>query len=281
MLSYRHAFHAGNHADVIKHCLLVHLLRYLNEKDKPWWYVDTHAGAGLYRLDSEPARKLAEFQAGIGRLWQASDPPPLVADYLDQVRLLNPDGGLLRYPGSPWLAGRMLRPGDQLRLFELHSTDAPLLSQAMAPLGKQVRVEAQDGFTGIKAVLPPAPRRGLVLLDPAYEVKDDYRRVVAALREGLERFATGIYLVWYPMLARLESQELPRRLKHLPARRWLHLTLRVRKASPDGLGMHGSGLFVINPPWVTAERMRETLPYLVRLLDQDGTAEHQMEYHEM
>lgn len=280
MLSYRHAFHAGNHADVLKHCLLTHLLGYLNEKDKPWWYVDTHAGAGIYDLDSEEARKVAEFESGIGRLWRLQDPPAALAEYMDWVRALNPDGRLRLYPGSPWLASRLMRKGDQLRLFELHGSDAPRLRHVLDPLGKAARVEQVDGFVALKSVLPPQPRRGLVLIDPSYEIKEDYRRVILALRQGLERFATGVYVLWYPMLQRMESRDLPDRLKRLPAKRWLHLALRVRAPAADGMGMHGSGLFVINPPWVTADRMGLVLPYLARHLGQDDQASYTLEYHE-
>ncbi|HRH81722.1 MAG TPA: 23S rRNA (adenine(2030)-N(6))-methyltransferase RlmJ [Thiobacillaceae bacterium] len=279
MLSYRHAFHAGNHADVLKHCLLVHLLTYLNEKDKPWWYVDTHAGAGIYDLQSDAARKLGEFETGIGRLWDATDLPAPLAEYMGLVRALNPDGRLRLYPGSPWLAGRLMRRGDQLRLYELHGSDAPLLHHALEPAGRTAKVEQADGLTALKAVLPPPSRRGLVLIDPSYELKEDYRRVITAVKEGLSRFATGIYVLWYPMLQRMESRDLPERLKRLPAKRWLHVSLQVRAAARDGFGMHGSGLFVINPPWVTAELMASVLPYLARHLGQDAQATHTLEYH--
>lgn len=280
MLSYRHAFHAGNHADVLKHCLLVHLLTYLNEKDKAWWYVDTHAGAGIYDLKAPAARKVGEFETGIGRLWNTDDAPSALSDYLDLIKVLNPDGILRLYPGSPWLAGRLMRKGDQLRLYELHGSDAPLLRHAMEPVGRAAKVEMVDGFDGLKAVLPPQPRRGLVLIDPSYEVKEDYRRVITALREGLTRFATGVFVLWYPMLRRMEARDLPDRLKRLPVKRWLHMTLRVKTPAADGFGMHGSGLFVINPPWVTADVMADVLPYLACRLGQDEGARQELEYHE-
>jgi 23S rRNA (adenine2030-N6)-methyltransferase len=272
MLSYRHAFHAGNHADVLKHLVLVQVLKYLNQKDKPWWYVDTHAGAGVYDLRSDYARKNLEHATGIVRLWERTDLPPAVADYVEVVRGLNPDGRLRLYPGSPWIASRLMRTQDRLRLFELHPADADLLRRSLAELGRQVRIEAADGFAGLKAVLPPPPRRGLVLCDPAYEVKTDYRKVPAALKAGLERFATGIYAVWYPMLPRLESRELPERLKRLPVTQWLHLQLTVRAPPREGHGMHGSGMFLVNPPWPLAECLRAVLPWLVAVLGQDGHA---------
>jgi len=279
MLSYRHAFHAGNHADVLKHLVLIQVLKHLNHKDKAWWYVDTHAGAGVYDLDSEYARKNAEHDSGIGRLWGRADLPQAVADYVDVVRGLNPDGRLRLYPGSPWIASRLMRPQDRLRLFELHATDAGLLRLSFAELGRQVRIEAADGFEGLKAVLPPPPRRGLTLIDPAYEVKTDYRQVIASLKAGMERFATGIFAVWYPQLPRHEARELPERLGRLSATRWLHVTLSVRAASADGHGMHGSGLFVVNPPWSLADTLGGILPWLTRVLGQDDRACYGLDTH--
>lgn len=280
MLSYRHAFHAGNHADVLKHLILVQVLKHLNQKDKPWWFVDTHAGAGIYDLASEHARKNAEFDSGIGRLWERTDLPEAVADYVGLVRGLNPDGRLRLYPGSPWLASRLMRPGDQLRLFELHSTDGALLQQTFGEMRRQVRVEAADGFLALKSVLPPPPRRGLVLIDPSYEVKEDYRRVIEALKEALRRFATGSFAVWYPQLPRYEARELPERLGRLPVQRWLHATLTVQTPSRDGFGMHGSGMFIVNPPWVLADRLRSVLPWLVGVLGRDDGAGHTLEQGE-
>ncbi len=279
MLSYRHAFHAGNHADVLKHLLLVQVLKHLDQKDKAWWYVDTHAGAGIYDLDSEYARKNAEHDSGIGRLWGRGDLPAAVADYVDLVRGLNPDGRLRLYPGSPWIACRLMRPQDRLRLFELHSTDVGLLRHSFAELGRQVRIEAADGFEGLKTVLPPPPRRGMTLIDPAYEVKTDYRQVIAALKAGMQRFATGIYAVWYPQLPRHEARELPERLKRIPAARWLNVTLSVRTPSAEGYGMHGSGLFMVNPPWPLADALGEVLPWLTRVLGQDDTASYGLDAH--
>jgi 23S rRNA (adenine2030-N6)-methyltransferase len=271
MLSYRHAFHAGNHADVLKHCVLVQLLRYLNQKDKPYWYIDTHAGAGRYKLDSEHAAKNAEFESGIGRLWRRTDLPPALADYVAQVRGMNSDGNLRHYPGSPWLAYELTRPDDRLRLFELHSTDDRLLEKTFAKAGVRVAIERADGFQAIKAVLPPPPRRGLVLIDPAYEDKRDYLRVVATLKEGLSRFATGMFAVWYPQVQRGDARQLPEKLKKLPAK-WLNATLTVCSPSEDGLGMHGSGLFIINPPWTLQETLNEVLPFLVSVLAVDAGA---------
>ncbi|MEK7737473.1 MAG: 23S rRNA (adenine(2030)-N(6))-methyltransferase RlmJ [Pseudomonadota bacterium] len=278
MLSYRHAFHAGNHADVLKHFLIVQLARYLEQKDAPFWYVDSHAGAGLYALDTGYATKLAEYLDGIGRLWQRSDLPVPLAEYVDLVRALNPDGMLRAYPGSPWIAHRMLRQQDRLRLFELHSSDCQLLQNNFREAGRRVTIQASDGFAGIKALLPPAPRRALVLIDPSYENKHDYRQVLQALQDGLTRFATGIYAVWYPQLQRAESRQLPDRLKRLPVNHWLHVSLTVGTPASDGFGMHGSGMFIVNPPWTLHATLKTVMPYLVQVLGQDNGAAYLLEH---
>lgn len=279
MLSYRHAFHAGNHADVLKHLVLVQLTRYLAQKDKPFWYIDTHAGAGAYALDSGYALKLAEYKEGIARLWGRNDLPAALADYVDLVRRINPERRLRAYPGSPYFALWTMREQDRLRLFELHSKDARLLHDNFQDAGKQVIVEATDGFTGLKALLPPPPRRAVVLIDPAYEDKHDYERVFHALKESLTRFPDGTYALWYPQLTRLDAHELPPRLKRLPAKSWLHVALRIREPASDSFGMHGSGLFILNPPWTLHGTLAEVMPYLVDVLGQDAGAGYTLEQH--
>ncbi len=271
MLSYRHAFHAGNHADVLKHCILLQLLNHMNQKEKPYWFVDTHAGAGRYLLDSEQAAKTAEFETGIGRLWQGDGLPDAVTAYVAQVRAMNSDGRLRHYPGSPWLAYENMRVEDRLRLFELHSSDVRLMDKTFAKAGARVAIRQADGFQEIKSVLPPPPRRGLVLIDPAYEDKRDYVRVVAALKEGISRFATGTFAVWYPQLQRGDARELPEKLKRL-APKWLDARLTVKAPQADGFGMHGSGVFVVNPPWTLAETLRGVLPFLADTLAIDHGA---------
>lgn len=273
MLSYRHVFHAGNHADVLKHTVLLAVIDHFTRKDKPCWVIDTHAGAGGYRLDRGRARDHAEHAAGIGRLWHHPALPPLLADYVAAVRIDNPDGVLTRYPGSPLLALRSLRRQDRLRLFELHPADVKLLGQAMlgaaADAQKRVAIRQQDGFVGLKSLLPPPSRRGLVLIDPAYEERHEYAAVLTALKDGLQRFATGTFMLWYPLLQKNEAIQLPTRLKKLAAD-WLNVTLVVQPPAKDGLGMHGSGVFIINPPWTLARQLRETLPFLVDTLATDS-----------
>ncbi len=287
MLSYRHVFHAGNHADVLKHFVLVHLLRYLGQKDAPFSYVDTHAGAGLYALDGAYATKSAESETGIVRLWKRKDLPEPLAEYVQLVRGMNAGKKLKLYPGSPWFADALLREQDRLRLFELHPSDCKILKDNVRKLdargarnkgrGKRVIVEQDDGFSALKALLPPPSRRGLVLIDPPYEVKDDYRRTIEMLTEALKRFATGVYAVWYPQLQRQESKRLSTKLKSLPAKDWLNVTLSVGRLLPDGKGLRSSSMFIINPPWTLQAALNEVMPYLVSVLKQDEGAEFTIE----
>jgi len=191
--------------------------------------------------------------------------------------MLNPDGVLRHYPGSPWLASQTLRADDRLRLYELHSSDVKLLQECFKSAGRQVTVTAGDGFAGLKAILPPPPRRALILIDPSYETRDDYANVIKGLQEALKRFATGTYVVWYPLLSKLESRKLPDRLKRLGASNWLHVTLEVKAPSGDGFGMNGSGMFIINPPWTLEKKLHETLPKLTQLLAQNDGARFTLE----
>ena len=280
MLAYRHAFHAGNHADVLKHLIEVQLLRHLAQKEKVFWYIDTHAGAGCYALDSGFATQNAEYESGIGRLWDRADLPASVEQYLELVRRINPDGQLRRYPGSPLIALGLMRKQDRMRLFELHPADSETLRHDFAGHGANVLVRADDGFDAMKSLLPPPPRRALVLIDPPYEAKQDYGRVTAALREGLRRFENGIYAVWYPQLQRADAQHLPEQLKQVSARSWLNVTLTVQAPSVDGFGMHGSGMFIINPPWLLENVLRDTMPYLVKVLGKAGEGCFSLEFEE-
>lgn len=278
MLSYRHAFHAGSHADVLKHFVLVELLRYYSIKEKPWWYVDTHAGAGCYALESLAAEKTGEYSGGIGRLWDRDDVPEAMQAYLEAVRQFNPHGRLTFYPGSPALAMTQLRAQDKMRLFELHPADFALLEQTFARDTDRAFVRRSDGFSGLRSLLPPPTRRAVVLLDPAYEVKQDYRQVVDALADAVRRFPGGTYMVWYPMLARHEARLLPERLKGLGVPNWLDVRLSVRKPSTDGFGMFGSGVFVVNPPWVLPGTLEQLMPWLTAALGEDGDAGYDVEH---
>lgn len=278
MLSYRHAFHAGNHADVLKHTVVVQLLRYLGKKDKAYWYIDTHAGAGAYSLQEGYATKTAEYETGIAKLWNQRDLPEALADYVSEVAALNADGELRYYPGSPYLAWRLMREQDRMRLFELHSTEIEVLRHNFREAGRRVMMFAGDGFEGIKALLPPPPRRALVLVDPSFEDKRDYARTLNCVEECLKRFATGTYAIWYPQVTRPESQRFPEQLKRLQSTNWLHATLTVSRPPEDGFGLYGSGMFVLNPPYTLAATMKETLPWLVKALGQDDNAQFKLEH---
>ncbi|UQB42736.1 23S rRNA (adenine(2030)-N(6))-methyltransferase RlmJ [Thiomicrospira microaerophila] len=270
MLSYRHAFHAGNFADVLKHLVLLESLFYLTQKDKPVWYADSHAGGGGYALNSHQAQKNAEFVNGIGRLWQASDAPQAVGRYLQQVAAFNQQNqstDLSYYPGSPWLAQSVLREQDRLSLFELHAQENLILQQTLALGGRDRRLKVfeQDGFQGVIAQLPPKERRGLVLIDPSYEIKTDYERVVEVLVQAHKRFATGSYLLWYPVVERQRIHQLEKALRASGMR---NISLYELGLSDDtsGRGMTASGMVVINPPWTLHATMQQVLPWLVEQL---------------
>jgi 23S rRNA (adenine2030-N6)-methyltransferase len=288
MFSYRHAFHAGNHADVLKHTVLIATLSHLTQKEAALTVLDTHAGAGLYRLDSEFAETSGEAADGIARLLNTkSDEPlaPALQDYLDLVASFNSKGSSRVYPGSPFIIQRLLREHDKLKLFELHPTDAKTLAANIAQLdaGRQVAVLREDGFEGVRKFLPPPSRRALLLCDPSYEIKNDYARVATLVTESLKRFATGTYAVWYPIIPRPEAHDLPRKLKTLATKNgkpWLHATLTVKssKLTTDGAGdtkrpgLPASGMFLINPPHTLKPALQAALPQLVRLLGQDRNA---------
>jgi len=292
MFSYRHAFHAGNHADVLKHTVLVALLRYLTQKETALTCIDTHAGAGLYRLDGDYASTSGESAQGIAQLASAASYPalaPALQDYLAVVAGFNTSGSWRVYPGSPCIMQRLLRPQDRLKLFELHPTDARTLQAHVAQLqaGRQVAVLNEDGFGAATKFLPPPSRRGLLLCDPSYEIKSDYTRVAELVRTALQRFATGCCLLWHPTIPRPEAHELPRRLKTLAsqaARPWLHATLTVKSGkAPTALqertraGLPASGVFVINPPHTLAATLQPALPQLAQRLSQDRHAAHTLE----
>jgi 23S rRNA (adenine2030-N6)-methyltransferase len=270
MLAYRHAFHAGNHADVLKHTVLSLALRYMNTKDKPYRLIDTHAGAGGYSLEGRYAQKKGEFEQGIARLWARDDLPPALADYVQLVRSFNPDGALEQYPGSPAFAQMLLRAKDQLRLYELHPTEHKILASYLGTV-KGAEVKHADGFDGLKSQLPPSTRRAVVLMDPSYEGHGDYSKVIAALRDALTRFADGVYMVWYPQVTKVEAAELPRRLEALAPKGWLHVRLTVQEPDSQGFGLAGSGVFILNPPYTLHDQVLAVMPYLVDVLGQyDG-----------
>ncbi|MGZ5030241.1 MAG: 23S rRNA (adenine(2030)-N(6))-methyltransferase RlmJ [Methylobacter sp.] len=275
MLSYRHSFHAGNFADVLKHVILIHSLDYLRKKDKPFCCIDTHAGPGKYELDSDYALKNREFDNGITKLWQRNDLPDCVARYVSLIKGFNGPDKLTRYPGSPLIAKQLLRDKDRLCLFELHNTEIKSLS-AVAAKDKRINVFHADGLKASLKLLPPFERRGLVLLDPSYEIKSDYRQVVETLIAMHKRFATGTYALWYPVVDRKRNQELERTIKASGIKNVQLFELGIR-ADSDEHGMTASGMIVINPPWTLATDMKQVLPWLADILGNGGDGFYRIE----
>ncbi|MGL4191245.1 MAG: 23S rRNA (adenine(2030)-N(6))-methyltransferase RlmJ [Vibrio sp.] len=260
MLSYRHSFHAGNHADVLKHIVQSLILTSLQQKEKPFVYHDTHSGVGRYDLTHEWSEKTGEYKQGIARVWQQETIPEQLESYLDAIRQLNQGDTLRYYPGSPRVARAHLREQDRMVLTELHPSDYPLLEQEFHR-DHQVSIYKEDGFTRLKASLPPRERRGLVLIDPPYELAKEYRDVVRAIAHSHQRWATGIYAIWYPVVNRCDIDDMLQGLQNLGIRKILQIELGV---SPDTneRGMTASGMIVINPPWTLENQMQTILPFL-------------------
>ncbi|MGA0855011.1 MAG: 23S rRNA (adenine(2030)-N(6))-methyltransferase RlmJ [Burkholderiaceae bacterium] len=277
MLAYRHAFHAGNHADVLKHAIALYCLDYLQQKPVGLTVVDTHAGAGRYSVDAKLVRDKAEYQTGVGRLWPMKDAnmPGLIRDYMAQIRLVN-DEQLQYLPGSALMLAQQLRPIDSLRACEIHPTDHPILQETLAPFGRKVKALKSDGFVQLKAALPPISRRALVLMDPSFEIKTDYDKAIAALRDAVARFASGCYVIWLPMLQRFEVDRFVRQVMNMPVANKLHVAFRVRDPLKDGLGLMGSHVIVLNPPYGLEQACREAMPWLVKQLGQDASASFEL-----
>lgn len=276
MLSYRHAYHAGLHADAFKHLVLVLLARSLRQKDKPFFYLDTHAGAGLYDLTSEMAQQNREFESGIGRLWREDAAPEPVMTYLEIVRSFNRGNRLKVYPGSPIFVRKSLRPQDRMVLCELHPKDCRSLASSFASDG-QVRVETMDGYQSLKVFLPPKERRGLVHIDPAFERKDERRLLLEALQEAYRRWATGIYAIWYPIQDRLTTDDFLRRLARSGIRRILFAELSILDQD-ETKRLTGSGMVIVNPPWHLDEVLRTVLPWLWDRLSVEGQGRYRIEW---
>ena len=268
MLSYRHGFHAGNFADVLKHMVLLAVLDHLGRKPKALFYIDTHAGAGSYDLSSDFAQKKREYESGIGRLWDVIDAPVAVARYLECVRDANDGAALERYPGSPAIARHLLKAADRLILFERHGNEAEAL-RTWAASDRRVTVREEDGLAGCIGLLPPPSRRALLLIDPAYEIKSDYEQVVKTLAAAHRRFATGVYMLWYPVVERSRVERMLAAIKATGMRRVQRFELGI-KADQDGFGMTACGVVVINPPFVLEAQMAEALPWLANRLGESG-----------
>lgn len=264
-MNYRHAFHAGNHADVLKHVVLLALLDALKRKDTPFFVLDTHAGRGQYLLQGEHADKTGEARGGIFRLLVLHGLPALVQNYLKRVQADNPVGALVNYPGSPLIAAQAMREQDRLVACELQPDEARALS-ALFKSDPRVNVQVRDGYTAIKAMLPPKEKRGLVLIDPPYEAQEaEFTTVLATLKEALARWPTGIYALWYPIKQGRTLLPFLRKVANLPCKSVLSAELLVR---PDDspLRLNGSGMLIVNPPYQLDSELAPALPVLARLL---------------
>lgn len=265
-MNYRHAYHAGNHADVLKHVVLARVLLHLRKKDKPFRVIDAHAGTGVYDLGAVEAGKTGEWQGGIGKMAAsfADEIETLLAPYRQTITTLNPAGGITRYPGSPWIAARLMDDGDRMVANELHPQDKALLEDCFRH-DRRVRVSGADAEACIKANLPPPERRGLVLIDPAYERVDEADRAARMLAQGLRRFATGCFMLWYPLKAGGLAEKLCDAAQALAVRGTLRCELRVRETFKEG-GLAGSGLVIVNPPWRLDSELALLLPALAQRL---------------
>lgn len=275
MLSYRHAFHAGNFADVLKHIVLIQLLDYLQKKDQPICCIDTHAGAGEYLLNSGYALKNSEFSSGIAKLWQVNHLPEAISRYVQLIKQANSADSMTRYLGSPLIIQALLRPQDRLFLYELHNTEVDLLRTAIGK-DKQVKLFHADGLKNVLGLLPPQQRRGLVLIDPSYELKSDYVDVPATLIAMHKRFATGIYALWYPVVDRSRNQAMEKMLQDSGIKNILLIELGISEDSNEH-GMTASGLIIINPPWTLKEQMQTVLPCLLDALGANDTGFYRLQ----
>ena len=263
MLSYRHAFHAGNFADVCKHATLAMLLQALLRKEKPFFYLDTHAGAGSYDLGSEVAKKNLEFEDGIGRLWDNTHTPDEIADYLSVIRHFNTNGKLRYYPGSPAITQHLIRPDDRMVLCEMHSSEFPRLERLFSD-DRRIQTHKQNGYQGLAAFLPPRERRGLVFIDPSYEVKQEYSQVVEEIKKAYRRWSSGIYAIWYPIIKSRGAEPFGKGFQKSGIRKILCAEMVVDKNNP---GMQGTGMIIINPPWQLKESLETLLPWLTTTLE--------------
>jgi 23S rRNA (adenine2030-N6)-methyltransferase len=272
-MNYRHIYHAGNFADVLKHAVLARLIDYLKLKDKPFRVIDTHAGIGLYDLSSEEAQKTGEWHDGIGKLFGKPLPAaiaPLLSSYFETIAVLNPDGRIRHYPGSPKIARLLLRKQDRLSLMELHPADAETLKANFAD-DFQTRVTELDGWLAMNAHVPPKEKRGIILVDPPFELDGEYKRLVDGLGKAWRKFPGGIYCLWYPLKQGAPIKYFLKDLHDLEIPKMLRLELSV-KSDRDTTGLSGSGLIVVNPPYTLKGEMDVLLPFLRTVLAQDQAA---------
>lgn len=273
-MNYRHVYHAGNFADVIKHAILALIIEYLKRKETPLMVLDAHAGLGVYDLSSIQAQKTGEWQGGIGRLWN-QDIPESLTPWMNVVRSFNPGGEVSVYPGSPKLVQWLMRSEDRLVLVEKHPDDHDTLAQEFRR-DARVHVHLADAYAQLKASVPPPERRGLVLIDPPYEEKDEYQKLLRGLSNALKRWPTGIYCIWYPIKARAQIDGFLDGLKHLPLPPTLVTELMLR-GGDDPFRLNGCGLVILNPPWILEDALKQMLPFLVQTLT-DGNGGFRVEW---
>jgi 23S rRNA (adenine2030-N6)-methyltransferase len=278
-MNYRHAYHAGNFADVVKHAILSRIVEYLKLKDKAFRVIDTHAGIGLYDLSSEEAQRTGEWQDGIGRLLDASLKPEIanhLKPFLDAVRATNPQGGLRFYPGSPMIARRLLRKQDRLSAIELHPRDAVALKKRFEG-DIQTRVIELDGWLALGAHLPPKEKRGLVLIDPPFEKEGEFERLVDGLVKAHRRWPSGIYALWYPVKDRAGVNRFRANLAAAGVAKILDIRFDIRRPSPDPR-LDGTGMIVVNPPYPLEKEMQTLLPALKAVLAETPQARWAVEW---
>ncbi len=276
MLSYRHSYHAGNFADVFKHGVLIQLIRSLLKKDKPFFVLDTHAGAGRYDLRTAEAQKLGEYHAGIGRLWERRDLGPELNDYLGQVGLINHGSKLVVYPGSPTITRQLLREDDRLVLCEMHSTDHAWLQSEFAD-ARHVSVLHTDGYAALKGQIPPRENRGLIFMDPSFEMGGEFERLLDAVKLVQARWRNGMMALWYPILHRAPSARFHQQLQRLEIPGVLCAEIGLQ-AYDSPQGMHGCGMVVINPPWKLDEMLKRVLPELLGIFDPGPQGQWRVEW---
>ena len=278
-MNYRHAFHAGNFADVFKHAILVRVLMHLREKETAFRVIDTHAGAGRYDLTSEEAQRTGEWRGGIGRLLPSSldDQTSLhLRAYLQLVQALNAPGEITAYPGSPLVAAAVARPQDRLQFCELHPEERLKLEEHLGG-DRRVRISNVDGWDALKAFLPPPERRGLVLVDPPFEEQGEFDRIEHGLAEAYRRWATGIYMFWYPVKDTRETETFARRLARLGIGKILRAELAIGPVSTTG-ALSACGVVVVNPPWKLESELSQMLPALADRLGSGATRQYRLDW---
>jgi len=264
LLSYRHAFHAGNFADVLKHAVLTLVLEYMARKEKGYTYIDSHSGAGMYSLKNEYAQKTGEYKEGIAKILQAENDasfPEALTPYVELIKHLTPENSELDiYPGSPGIAKQLMRRQDSAHLFELHPTDIQHLVE-FCQRWRKSHVKQIDGYQGVLGLIPPPSRRGVVLIDPPYELKEDYAKAVKTIIKAYKKFNSGTYILWYPVVTRERIDAMEKEFSRSEVRNLLQVEFCLQNDSEE-YGMTGTGLFIVNPPWQLENQLTEILPFM-------------------